>query len=346
MSAKPSISKYLIEKCRTNNIPFAVILELTYRCNLICKHCYTRKEKRAELTIEKIKDILDQLVECGTFYINYTGGEIFLRSDFFDILSYAKKKGFFQVLLTNGTFINSESINFLKEIKPQGVEISLLGATPQTHDSITGVQGSFRKALEAIRLLRKNNIFVYSKTTLMKSNVHEYKKIKSLAVGMGAYPRISAGILPRFDGSTEPQTYAINLEDRKRFLNNDILDESFNTLIEDGDATSSLTCKAGRCLACINPYGDVSPCVVLPVKLGNIHDAPFKEIWHNKEHDTLNELRNLNESDLEKCMTCREKDICVRCTGAAYLEHKSLCTPSSLACIDAQWKSYLLTQKE
>ena len=345
MELNQSISKDIVEKYRKKNIPFAVVLELTDNCNLSCSHCFRVNENRQELTYNEITDILDQLAAFGTFMVGYTGGEIFSRPDLFDILTYAKQKGFMQLLLTNGTLINRDNITFLKEIKPWDVEISLLGAEPETHDGITGVAGSFEKTVDAIKLLVEANIFVTTKTVLMKSNVSEYGRIKSLAKELGAHSKISTGILPRFDGSTEPQEQAITWDDRKLFLKTDIPDKAFLMRIEDDD-TSLLTCKAGKCFACISPFGDVCPCVILPLKLGNIREKSFKQIWHDPDNAILNELRSLNASDLDKCFACSMKNICNRCTGSAYLEHKSLLAPSSLDCEDTKWKSYLLSIKD
>ena len=345
LNPQQSIVKELEEKCRDKFIPFSVTLELTYHCNLSCRHCYVVDNKRKELTLDKIKSIIDELVRLGTFYLSYTGGEIFTRPDLFDILQYAKDRGFFQVLLTNGSLITQEAANFLKKIKPQGVEISLLGATPDTHDSITGVPGSFEKALNAIKMLREADIFIYAKTTLMKSNISEYSRIKSLVERLGAYPQISSSIIPKTDGAIDPQQHKISWEDRLRFLGDETLDDSFLSLIEQ-DQRGNLTCKAGKMLASINPYGDLCPCNILPIKLGNLHDKSFKDIWFDPDNAVLNELRSLKESDIEKCFSCSLKHLCGRCAGAVYLEHKNLRSPSSPACEDAKWRKHLLLKKE
>jgi len=247
--------------------------------------------------------------------------------------------------LTNGTLINSEIANSLKKIKPRGIEISLLGATPDTHDSITGVKGSFAKTIEAIRLLVERRIVVTTKTTLMSLNVSEYPQIKSLSEKLGAVPKSGSRVVPRIDGDFCPQQYKISQEERERFLHNELLDESFIPY-PDEDSPGSQTCKAGKMLASINPYGDVSPCVLLPIRLGNLKEKSFKEIWHNAGNKTLHELRDLKIEDLEKCSSCQLASLCSRCTGSAYLEHKSLTAPDSSACEDAQWKAFQRSKRK
>ena len=343
MAPKPnSITEELEKKCCSRNIPFAVLFELTYFCNLACKHCYVAAERRQEISTEKIKDTLNQLKAMGTFYVGFTGGEIFARNDCLDILHYARDKGFYLILLTNGTLITSEIAAILQKIKPIGMEISLLGATPETHDGITCVDGSFAKAVQAIKLLVSRGIFVITKTTLLKENVHEYKQIKSLASSLGAVPRFSTGIVPRSDGETFPQNYQITWNDRRRFLDGEIVEESFLTFFER-TGEKYLTCKAGKALAAINPYGDVSPCVLVPVKLGSLNKKTFKEIWHATDNAFLNELRQLNTADLTQCVSCELSSVCIRCTGAAYRENNSLAAPYAAACEEARWKSFQLS---
>jgi len=345
MDSTQTIFKHIEEKCRKKNIPFAAVLELTAHCNLSCSHCFKVSENRPELTYDEITDVLDQLAALGTFVVGYSGGEVFCRPDLFDILTYARQKGFLQVLLTNGTLITPESASFLQKIKPRDVEISLLGARPETHDGITGVRGSFEKTVAAIKLLVEKNIYVITKTVLMKSNVYECDRIKALSRKLGAHPRFGTGILPRFDGSTQPQEQKITWEDRKHFLEDVVLDKSFLMRVKD-DEKDFLVCKAGKCFACISPYGDVCPCVLLPIKLGNIREKSFRKIWYDPDNAVLKELRGLKSSDLEQCFACDMKNICDRCAGSAYLEHNNLRAPASSACEDARWKKYLLQVKD
>ena len=98
-----SLGERLVETCVRENIPYAVQIELTSKCNLKCRHCFMVKDKGVELSSEEIMAIIDQLVDMGTFYLAFTGGEIFTREDLFEIARHAKRKGFFLTFMTNGT---------------------------------------------------------------------------------------------------------------------------------------------------------------------------------------------------------------------------------------------------
>src|SRR5580698_9638347 len=86
-------------------IPLSVQLDLTYRCNEECIHCYLDHEDHGEMTTSEIKNLLDQLAEAGVFFLTLSGGEILLRKDFFEILEYARSLLFSVKLKTNAVLI-------------------------------------------------------------------------------------------------------------------------------------------------------------------------------------------------------------------------------------------------
>ena len=116
-----AIVRKTLDKC----IPFKVDWEITYRCNLRCSHCYqTGASGEKELTTEEIYSALDELADLGCLYLTFTGGEILLREDLFDIAKYARKKEFAIRLFTNGTLIDEKVADKIKNLSPLSVEIS------------------------------------------------------------------------------------------------------------------------------------------------------------------------------------------------------------------------------
>ena len=74
-------------------------------------------------------------------------------------------------------------------------------------------------------------------------------------------------------------------------------------------------CQAGLGQACIGPEGEVSPCVMLPLIVGNIRERSFAEIW--TQSPTLDALRD--RSLLEgRCGTCALRAKCGGCRAVAY----------------------------
>ena len=87
------------------NIPLSVQLDLTYRCNERCVHCYLDHDDHGEMTTAEIKHLLDEMADAGVFILTLSGGEIFLRKDFFEILEHARRLMFCVKLKTNAVLI-------------------------------------------------------------------------------------------------------------------------------------------------------------------------------------------------------------------------------------------------
>src|SRR3989339_1232712 len=197
-------------KYREFCLPWGVHFELTHRCNLDCCHCYVvDKEEGDELTYPEIIDILKQLQEMGTVSLALSGGEIFLREDLSEIIRFAGQH-FVVILLTNGTFITPSIVQCLKEIGISQVEISLYGASPQVHDAITGVSGSYIRTINALGLLQREQIPTVIKSTMMRENIHEYEGLKDIARRLGARFSIGPMVIPKVDGSRNPLQYQIS----------------------------------------------------------------------------------------------------------------------------------------
>ena len=135
--------------------PDTLQISLTSRCNLRCKMCsvWENANKNDELSLEEIKNVIDQSQEWGIKEINLCGGEPLLSEVCFDVIDYAKKHDMRVILTTNGTTINENVAKRLLESGLDIITISLDGAYPQTHDKIRGQPGAYDKIVQGIRYL-------------------------------------------------------------------------------------------------------------------------------------------------------------------------------------------------
>lgn len=189
-------------------------VELTYGCNLHCVHCYTDCYNRPdlikkELSYAEVTRTLDELYEQGCLWVCFTGGEIFVRKDFFEIYAYAKEKGFLITLFTNATLITERIADYLKEHPPFCIDISCHGATDETFDLITQVPGSFQRFLKGVRLLVDRSLPIRLKTKAMDVNKHELEQIKALVESFGVPFRLNSNIYPRLNGDLAPTTHRL-----------------------------------------------------------------------------------------------------------------------------------------
>lgn len=172
------IARYGARRPFTSVAPFLVVWNYTRLCNLRCEHCYEDAGPRAaedELTTEEAKRVIDEFEEAGVVAIAFSGGEPLLRQDIFEVAGYAKRKGFFISVATNGTMITREFAGRMKGIFDY-VEISLDGFE-EAHDRFRGVPGSWRRACEGIRNCVAEGLDTCVAMTATRYNLEEIPKL-------------------------------------------------------------------------------------------------------------------------------------------------------------------------
>jgi len=161
-------------------------LILTWKCNLYCRHCRPYLPQEGTLSVDDIKKYLDILEKKGTLFLHLTGGEPLVHKDFWDVASYASQKNFALILHTNGILVTPEVGERLKNLNFLQVSLTVLGGKAQTHDSVTGVKGSFKQTLSALKILKEKGLDVVLSTTKLMENQDELPGIKRLAKNHGA----------------------------------------------------------------------------------------------------------------------------------------------------------------
>src|SRR5437868_14362963 len=125
-----------VELARAAQVPLHVLLELTYRCNVRCVHCYLAGQER-EMTLPELLPVLDDLADAGCLILTLSGGEVLLRKDFFEIAGAARARGFALRIFTNATMVTPRIADRIAALDPVVGETSLLGGDAATHDGVT-----------------------------------------------------------------------------------------------------------------------------------------------------------------------------------------------------------------
>ena len=167
------------------NKPSEVRLSITTRCNARCVMCHEWKsEIKQDINFELAKKIIDDLHNwLGTYFLNLLGGEPLVCQNFFRIAEYAIQRGAQVGIVTNGLLLNQERAEKLMEIGMFNINLSLDGASPETHDYLRGRKGSFDQVCNAIEYLveakKKYNAAtrIIIKTIIMGYNLNEIKKL-------------------------------------------------------------------------------------------------------------------------------------------------------------------------
>ena len=304
-------------------IPLSVQVDLTYRCNEQCVHCYLDHEDHGEMTTSEIKHLFDELAEAGVFFLTMSGGEILMRKDFFEILEYARALMFCVKLKTNAVLIRERQADRIRSLGVHSVQISIYSHRPEVHDAITKIPGSLKRSVEAIRFLKARELKVTIANVLMLQNLQDYPGVKALADELGVEVTLDPTITPKMDGDRS----LLDLNVDPAALRQVFRDESLVGNVEefcappkkvDDDDLDLLPCSAGHTACYVSPYGDVYPCVQFPLPSGNVRLTPFLDIWRHS--DQLNEVRSITARDLPSCSQCTHIASCSRCPGLAYME--------------------------
>jgi len=329
-----TLAQELSAKALQLQVPLSVQLDLTYRCNERCVHCYLDHDDHGEMTTTEIKKLLDELAAAGVFFLTMSGGEILLRKDFFEILEYARALLFSVKLKTNAVMIRERQAERIRSLGVQSVQISIYSHRPEVHDAITKVPGSLKRSLQAIRLLKAHGLNVTIADVLMLQNIQDYPGVRALAAELGVLFTIDPTITPKMDGDRS----ILNLNVDRTALGRVFRDEALVGSVEefcrppkeaDDDDLDGQPCSAGHTACYVSPYGDVYPCVQFPLPSGNVRRTPFLEIWRRSEQ--LNEVRSITLRDLPSCSKCVHGASCTRCPGLAYMEG-NMRGPSSQDC--------------
>ncbi|MFH0888385.1 MAG: radical SAM protein [Planctomycetota bacterium] len=323
-----------LSKVESKKIPLWAHLDLTYRCNAACIHCYCQdlpdEWSGPELTTNEVFNLLEQLSEIGSLYLILSGGEVLLRKDFFQIANYARHLHFALTIFSNGLLIDEDKANRLAELTPLAIEISIYGADASIHDAITQKPGSFEQVIKAVKLLKERNLWVVLKTTLMKSNFHQADMIKKLSSNLGADDyRFNLEISPKNDGNKTVQKYQIDKWQLEEFVTHQLKQETIPEICYQ-EANQKPLCGAGTIGCYIAPTGNTYPCAQLLRPMGNIKNQTFHEIWYG-DSEIRHELTGLNTyADLAECRSCYYVKTCQRCNGMADLETGDLkkCYPT------------------
>lgn len=328
--------KYLPKPTR-----FHLQWHITDRCNWHCKHCYQTEEYiKNELDTEGLFHILNQYIDALKLWkikgtINVTGGEPFVREDFFQLLEkiHENKDIISRVgVMSNGSLITKEIARKLKEVGVQMVQVSLEGLK-EINDDIRG-KDSFEKIVRAAKILVEEGMPTTISLTSHKSNYKDFPKVVELGKEIGVNTVWTDRLVPYGHGKQLEKDMLEPLEVKEHYEN---IHRISKKLREEGSKTHvptsralyflaadnkmfcrSYTCQAAESLTVVMPNGDVLACRRLPIVVGNLMKQSFFEIWYSNE--MLWRLRDRNEIN-SVCRNCEQFEKCMggaRCVIYGY----------------------------
>jgi MoaA/NifB/PqqE/SkfB family radical SAM enzyme len=312
--------------------------ELTERCNLHCRMCYVRQapgdkvRRSQELSATQWHDLARQALDNGMVFLLLTGGEVFLRPDFFELYTPLTRLGIILTLFTNGTLITESVAARLAQAPPSRTEITLYGATAATYEAVTGMPGGYARCCAGIEALVKHRVPLGLKTTITRQNVGELDAMRQMAHSWGLPFSASWLLSKRRDGArsevedcrmSAAECVALEASDRASATEwtEAAMRESFI-----GD-DRNFYCPVGHAAFVVNPYGEMNACIDLPFPTGRPLEIGFHAAWEQVQQfvDSAPPLAPL-------CLACDARIFCPRCPAWSHLETDTLTEPVPYLC--------------
>jgi putative heme d1 biosynthesis radical SAM protein NirJ1 len=318
-----------------------VVWNCTNTCNLRCRHCYADSKPQVfdgELETKEAKKLIEDLASAKVPVLLISGGEPLLRKDLFELIAYAKKNNIRSTISTNGTLIDQETAQRLKQNEVSYVGISLDGIGAK-NDTFRGVTGSFDQAVSGIR----NCMDVGQKVGLRFTiNRHNYDQLRDIfyLIKEEQIPRVCFYHLAYSGRGSEMINEDITTEEKRAAM--DLIMEktmAFGNKVEvltvDNHADTAYLYlqvkkkypelaervwqllkmnggnRSGMAIANIDYKGDVHPDQFTQHHiLGNIKETKFSEIWQNPLGKIGQGLRDRKPLLKGRCSVCQWLSIC------------------------------------
>jgi radical SAM protein with 4Fe4S-binding SPASM domain len=313
-------------------LPLEGKIDLTYRCNNKCRHCWLSiqadsKEREKELTFDEIKKIVDEARSMGCRKWAISGGEPMLREDFPEIFDYITANSMSYSINTNGTLITPKIAGLMKR---KGTKmISIYGATSDIHDHITRTTGSFEATMEGIARLKEAGAGFIVQIVPVKDNYHQFNDMVKLAESHSKVYRIGAPWLylsacGDIDRNKEIINQRLGPDDVVKLDKPPLtfeMEHEYECGKYEKDYLFSACIQARRDFH-IDPYGGMSFCCFIksPEFRYNLRTGSFLEGWENFI-PSLGSKVKIEKEYMENCVSCELREHCRICPVYAYLEH-------------------------
>ena len=345
-----SIAAYGVTTPQRLLAPFMVVWNFTNMCNMKCLHCYQRAgcPLPSELTLEEKLKVVEELDKMGVASLALSGGEPTIHPDYLTVVKAAAKRGLYAAVATNGwKYSDIDELRKAVEAGLRYVEVSVDSADPRRHDTFRGIEGSWSRAIKALENAVKLGLSHAMAVTITKENINEVDEILDLAESIGVKRVVFFNFIPVGRGveiaESDPDPFTrekfmrhIYREMKRRKIEIYTTAPQYGRVVLQmsrgvetapthcvvrGDAITTAIaefiggCGAGRIYAAIQPDGVVTPCVFMPIAVGNLRAKSFRELWYG---DRL--MMSLRDKGLLRgfCGRCPYRNVCGGCRSRAY----------------------------
>ena len=305
--------------------PYYVYLSLSNLCNANCVFCDVRLNNEKKCSIN-VYDLIDDLSELGTQYIQFTGGgEPFINDDILKYMDYCTQKNIKIIFISNGYNLDEEKIKEMSKYNVVGAFFSIDSHDSSIHDSLRQLPGLWNKVTSNINLMKQYmpEVKIVINHVLNRKNIDDFEQFIKLREKYSfdfINPIIIKDNDELFFSDEQIINYSKNLSNYYKIaeeLGIEFLCDNINFFNKNvstfGDRLNNID------LRCIYPYfcsfvdaptGFVYPCDCSIhrdrkiYKIGELKEQSMADIWNNEKMGTLR--KKLLNSELGCKTKCDE----------------------------------------
>lgn len=306
-------------------------LMVTYRCNFHCTMCdmplkahIHQQQGKQEFSTERFKEIIREFSELGVPGIGFTGGEPLLREDIFELMAETRRLGMIAHLNTNGWLLEDKQARNIIDVGVDSVNISLDGATADTHDRIRNQKGSFDRAINAVERLvnlkqkRSSHVRIKTVAVIDETNIDEVPQIFELARKLGTDCIELIPRQPFADIQQRKKNETQLLAKVDQLINSLLNNECAGVPLENSPVhlklfhnsfaslPSPVRCSAGYNSLAVDCYGNIFPCVPWVNwgrVTGDIVNSTISDVWHSREYQHQRDITAICRDCYLNCQT-------------------------------------------
>jgi MoaA/NifB/PqqE/SkfB family radical SAM enzyme len=334
---EPFLSAYLHSKGCKLGLPIGGNFELTSRCNFRCPMCYVHQVADAEiagreLTAQQWISLATQARDMGMVFALLTGGEPFIRQDFFDIYRGFAELGIYLSINSNGSLITKEVRQELLKNPPVRINISLYGASDDTYRKMCG-QAAFDQVVENIIALKEAGIDVRLNHSITPYNRQDLQQIYEISKELDLHVKTASYMYPPVrlkDGQFGCGNRLSAEEAARSSVEWDLLRLDEGEFMERAEGIAKLCavdrsecavemddgigCRAGRSCFWLTWEGKMLPCGMMPGTGADPLKDGFAAAWQK----TMDDTKQIHRP--KECLQCPKKDICSVCAAVCVTE--------------------------
>lgn len=309
-------------------MPLHMVWLATDGCNARCLHCSSNSTRRSpgELTTGEASDLMRQFAAAGVVDLAVSGGEPLLRRDLFEVIGVARSLGISVGIGSNGARLTATQATQLADSGINRFQVSLDGMA-DAHDRLRRWPGLFQRVVDTIDTVSGLGIRVHVCCTINALNVAQLEEFVAFVatrpvarINFSRYVPTGRGTgLLDIDDHAWAQVMRRGMALREEYRGRvEVTTHLAQQILLDpcvADMPGFIGCQAARGQGCVTATGQVLPCVLLPLPMGNVRDRPFSQIWLGSP--VANRLRDRSQLS-GRCGSCDLRERCGGCRAAAY----------------------------